>query len=59
VGNFQLAYTVHAAPEGPVLYCKGAPEVVLALDATEIVFARVLAEQKMRISAQKSRPRTS
>ena len=28
--NFQLAYTVHAAPEGPVLYCKGAPEVVLA-----------------------------
>ena len=22
--------TVHAAPEGPVLYCKGAPEVVLA-----------------------------
>jgi len=30
VGNFQLAYTVHAAPEGPVLYCKGAPEVVLA-----------------------------
>jgi hypothetical protein len=49
VGNFQLAYTVHAPPEGPVLYCKGAPEVVLALDATEIVFARVLAEQKMRI----------
>ena len=49
MGNFQLAYTVHAAPEGPVLYCKGAPEVVLALDATEIVFARVLAEQKMRI----------
>ena len=45
-------YTLHQAPEGPALYCKGAPESVLPLCQHILIDGRVQslgAEEKLRI----------